>query len=124
MSNDGLGSGLRWEHSHLSSVSVNPHWLEEQRCELELNLMNHFILLFSVMLCLRWRVIDFLKCAFGVTGEAIQSVYNVSGGDKAIHRSAAAQGSPHQENNTSQTHQTAAHRSAASCRLPDEITVE
>lgn len=27
----------------------------------------------------------FLKCAFGVTGEAIQSVHNVTGGDKTIH---------------------------------------
>lgn len=119
MFNDGLGSGLRWEHSHLSSVSANPHWLEEERCELELNLMNHFILLFSVMLCLRWRVIDFLKCAFGVTGEAIQSVYNVSGGDKAIRCSAAAQAAHTKKTICPQTDQTAIHQSAASCSLPD-----
>lgn len=28
---------------------------------------------------------DVLKCAFGVPGEAIQSVHNVTGGDKTIH---------------------------------------
>lgn len=115
-----IDSGLQLKDSHLLSINLNSHWLEKQRQEFELSLMSHFILLFSVMLCLQWRVIDVFKmCLWSYrrghpecpqchwrrqNHPSIQQQHKAVYTKKTIHP---------------QTDQTAAHQSGASCRLPD-----
>lgn len=84
-SQDLVGLGLSFKGSHLLGVNLSCHWPEKQQREFELSLMSHVALLFCVIICLGWRLMDFFfKCAFGVTGEAIQNVHSVIRGDETI----------------------------------------
>lgn len=67
------------KESHLLGINLNFHWPEKQQCEFKSDEPCHPALLSDAMSGI------FLKCAFGVTRKAIQSVHNVTGGDKTIH---------------------------------------
>lgn len=106
--------------SYFLGICLDLSWPEKQRFNFELSLMSHFALLFCVMPRLGWRVIDFFEMC-------IWSYRRGRSECPQCHRRRQNRLFIQQQHKATytekttihpRTDQTAAHQSAASCRLP------